>query len=82
MKLKIVFFILPFLTSAIFAQEIDRVDGTIISIDSLQKKIEYLMAAASVSGACISIFNNNQPVFSRAFGLANVPEKEILKTST
>ena len=83
MKRKIGVFVLPlFFASTIFAQNINRVDGTKISVDSLQNKIEYLMKTANVSGVCISVFNKNRPVFTRAFGLANVPKKEPLKTST
>jgi serine-type D-Ala-D-Ala carboxypeptidase/endopeptidase len=83
LKQKTGLFVLPLLFSlAIFAQNIQRVDGTHISADSLQKKIEYLMKTANVSGVCIAVFNKNKPVFTRALGVANVPEKKPLKTST
>ncbi len=77
------FFIILLNSSSItFAQEINRVDGTKISTVSLQKTIEHLMDTANVSGLCISVFNDNKPVFKKAFGLANVPKKDSLKTST
>ena len=55
-----------------FGQIIKRIDGSKISTDSLQAKVEYLMKAANVSGIAISVFNNNKPVFSKTFGLADV----------
>lgn len=76
------FLLLLFFVPAIFAQYINRIDGTKISMDSLKLKIEYLMTTANVSGICISVFNSNKLVYTSAFGLANVPQKEPLKTST
>lgn len=64
------------------AQVIKKIDGTTISTDSLQHKIEWLMHTAKVSGLCISILTNNKPVFSKAFGFANVPENKPLTAST
>lgn len=55
-----------------FGQTIKRIDGTKTSVDSVQQKIEFLMKAANVSGVAVSIFNDNKPVFSKTFGLANV----------
>lgn len=60
-----------------FGQTIKRIEGTTISVDSV-KKIEYLMKTANVSGVAVSIFNDNNPVFSKTFGLANVQKKEAL----
>ena len=59
-----------------FGQTIERLDGSKLSADSLQHRIEYLMRAANVSGVAVSVFNRSQPVFSRTFGLANVPEQK------
>lgn len=61
-----------FLYTVAFGQTVKRIDGTTISVDSLQRKIEYLMKAANVSGVAISIFNENKPVLSKTFGLADV----------
>ena len=73
MKLK-VFLASIFLNFTIisFGQTLKRVDGSKLSVDSLNTKIEYLMKVANVSGVAISIFNDNKPVFSRTYGLANV----------
>lgn len=83
MKQKSILLILSlFLLTTSFGQTITRVDGTTITVGSLQNEIESLMKDANVSGVCISIFNKNKPVYTRAFGLANVPEKVLLKSST
>ncbi|MBC7936611.1 MAG: beta-lactamase family protein [Rhizobacter sp.] len=70
------FFIILSLANSLSAQSIQRIDGTEISANSIQQKIEYLMQAANVSGVAVSIFNNNKPVFSKTYGWRNVPKKE------
>jgi serine-type D-Ala-D-Ala carboxypeptidase/endopeptidase len=54
-----------------FGQTIKRVDGTTITVDSLKSKIAFLMGEAKVTGLSITIFNQNKPVFSNVFGMAN-----------
>ncbi|MBC7886777.1 MAG: beta-lactamase family protein [Ferruginibacter sp.] len=79
----ILLFLLAALTPpAVRAQDIQRIDGSTISTASLRNNIERLLQKANVSGLCISVFNNNEPVFTQAFGLANVPLKTPLTTST
>jgi D-alanyl-D-alanine-carboxypeptidase/D-alanyl-D-alanine-endopeptidase len=68
--------------AAAFGQTIRRIDGTTLSSDSLERKIAYLMKVANVSGLAISVFNHNQPAFSRVFGLADVPNHIPLRDST
>jgi D-alanyl-D-alanine-carboxypeptidase/D-alanyl-D-alanine-endopeptidase len=70
------------LIATVCGQQIKRIDGTTITAGVLQTKIESLLHSANVSGACISVFNDNKPVFTKAFGLANVPAGTPLKTST
>ena len=74
MKIFLNFLIFFALNATIFAQSIKRIDGTKISVDSLDKKIQFLMKDANVSGLAISVFNANKPIFSHAYGLANVPK--------
>ena len=64
--------ILFLFASFIFGQHIKRIDGSKLTVDSLNTKIEYLMKAANVSGVAVSVFNNNHPVFSKTYGLADV----------
>ena len=72
MKFKILsaFFIL--IQHAIVGQTIKRIDGTNINAIDLTNKIEKLMHDANVSGVSISVFNDNEPVYSKTLGLANV----------
>jgi D-alanyl-D-alanine-carboxypeptidase/D-alanyl-D-alanine-endopeptidase len=69
-------------SSLSFAQSIKRIDGTKLPADSLHAKIEYLMKVANVSGVAISVFNNNQPVFSKTYGLAHMKENRPLQASS
>lgn len=69
-------------STASFAQSIKRIDGSRLPADSLTTQIAYLMKAANVSGVAISVFNANKPVYSQAFGLANVPKQIPLQPST
>lgn len=71
-----------FFATAIFGQTIKKIDGTTITASSLQLKIKYLMKVANVSGVAVAVFNNNKPVFSKTFGLADVPQKKALKPTS
>jgi D-alanyl-D-alanine-carboxypeptidase/D-alanyl-D-alanine-endopeptidase len=64
-----------------YGQSILRIDETAITGDSVTNRVEQLRHAAHVSGLCVAIFNDNQLVYDKAFGLANVPENLPLKTS-
>lgn len=55
-----------------FGQIIQRIDGSKISSKDLSSKIEYLMKTANISGVAVSVFNDNKPIFSKTFGLADV----------
>ena len=63
-------------------QSIKRIDGTQYSADSLNAKIENLMKSANVTGVAVSVFNNNKAIFSKTYGLANVPENIPLEKSS
>ncbi len=65
-----------------YSQEIERLDGSEISSDSLTKHVKDLMQEAKVTGAGISVFNNNQLIYSKALGYANNNNgTELTKTS-
>ena len=72
---------LSILTSA-FGKTIKRIDGTEITGDSLESKIQLLMKRANVSGVAISVFNENKPIFSKTYGLANVQKNSPLQPSS
>ncbi len=70
------------ITAVALAQRIERIDGSTVSTDSLNARIEQLLKVAKVSGAAVTVFNNSKPVFSKTFGLADVPNKIPFKQSS
>ncbi|MBC8034455.1 MAG: beta-lactamase family protein [Chitinophagaceae bacterium] len=82
MKREILITALISVSAFTFGQTIRRIDGSGITTDSLNAKINYLMKTANVSGLAISVYNDNKPVFSNTFGLANVHENVPFKQSS
>jgi CubicO group peptidase (beta-lactamase class C family) len=82
MKFTILFAFYISLQHGIFGQTIKRIDGTTISGLSLTNKIENLMQVANVSGVSVSVFNDNEPVYSKTFGLADVQGRVPLKQNS
>ena len=70
------------ITTFSLGQIIKKIDGSTITVDSLNSKIEYLMKTANVSGVAVSVFNHNKPVFSKTFGLANVQKNIVFQQSS
>ena len=65
-----------------FGQNIERIDGSRITADSLNTKIEYLMKVANVSGVAIAVFNDNKPIFNKTYGLADVQKNIPLEKTS
>ena len=61
---------------------VKRLDGTTISEKALTARIEDLVKKAHVHGLAISIFNDRELVYSRAFGVKNMDTKASLTTDT
>lgn len=78
----ICFLFITIYASTVFGQSVYRIDGSKISVDSLDDKINYLMKQANVSGVAISIFNKNKPVYSKTFGYSNTLTKKLLKNNS
>jgi CubicO group peptidase (beta-lactamase class C family) len=76
----LIFFLL--VSTYLLGQSIKRIDGTQYSADSLNAKIENLMKSANVTGVAVSVFNNNKAIFSKTYGLANVPKNIPLEKSS
>ena len=74
--------ILVSLSTNAFGQMIKRIDGSKITADDLNSKIKNLMKSANVSGVAVSVFNDNKPVFSETYGLADVQNKIPFKQSS
>tara|TARA_R110002020_G_scaffold475970_1_gene715092 strand:+ start:2799 stop:4577 length:1779 start_codon:yes stop_codon:yes gene_type:complete len=62
------------------AQQINRLDGSSITTDLLSAKIEQLTKAAHVTGIEVTVFNDNEIAFAKAFGYSNKENNSILKT--
>ncbi|MEJ7739586.1 MAG: serine hydrolase domain-containing protein [Chitinophagaceae bacterium] len=63
-------------------QTIIRLDKSSISVAYLDNKIQSLMREAHVHGLAISIFNNNEPVYSKTFGYKRIDTREPIKAGT
>ena len=63
-------------------ETIERLDGSLITKDSLSHKIDQLMADAKITGMAVSIFNDNEPVYQHVFGYKDFPKKYPLTDST
>lgn len=75
MKFKFLFSILILPHFLVSAQTIKRINGSSLNADSLSNKVQYLMDIAHVSGVAVSVFNNNQPVYSKTFGFSDIQNK-------
>lgn len=71
-----------FVNGAAAQQHIIRIDGSKISVDSLNKYLPKLMAKAKVPGLAIAIFNQDHAVYKQAFGYGNAVQKIPLKATT
>lgn len=60
---------------------IKRIDGSKIKTQELDKLIQSLIDSANVAGMAISIFNDNDIVYQKAFGYSNFENKDSLKTN-
>jgi len=77
--LLVCFFAATFVTQG---QSVKKLDNSKTSFVDLDNKIQALMKAANVQGLEIAIFNNNEPVYKKAFGYKRIDKKELLKTNT
>lgn len=83
MKLKYLIVLAFFATTSLsFGQTLKRIDGSKITADSLNAKIEYLIKVANVSGAAIAVFNESKPVFNKTYGFADVKKNIALEKTS
>lgn len=61
---------------------IQKLDGSLLPATSADSIVSHLMQEAKVMGLCISVLNNDQPVYTKAFGLRSNRTKERMDTST
>src|SRR5688572_2691875 len=85
MLTKKIFFLLFFcqyLTLVTRGQIIVKLDKSKNSFVELDNKIQSLMKAANVQGLAITIFNNNEPVYKKAFGYKRIDTKDPINTNS
>lgn len=82
--MKILFYCMIFslVVHCTLGQSILRIDGSKITAAQLENKTQELMKLAEVSGVAIAVFNNNQPVYSHAFGKADVQKNNPFLTTS
>ena len=69
-------------SGTLYAQKIERVDGSGIAKDSLTQRIDQLANDANVHGLAVAIFNGNQPIYQHLFGYKDSSKKLHLTDST
>lgn len=65
-----------------FSQTIHRIDGSSIDSARLGEQVQRLVEKAKVTGLCLTVFNNNQPVFTRTYGYAIAATQQPMTSST
>lgn len=75
------FLLLSFGTTG-FSQNIERLDDSMISSDSLSEKVEKLMEDADIPGMAFTVLNDNDIVYTKAFGYRLKDERLKLTDST
>lgn len=86
-KVTKVLLLIPFALALLSCQTstketIERLDGTMISKDSLTHKIDQLITDADVHGMAITVFNKKTAVYQKTFGYKDYPNKLLLTDST
>ncbi len=61
---------------------ITRLDETTVDTAALTQQIEALTRAANVHGLTVTIFNDAEPAYTRAFGVADLSAGKPLRTDT
>ena len=83
MKIKIVLLLCLFLVALnACSPQIVRLDNSSISSAKLTTEISRLIDSAHVTGMVVVVFNNNNPVYEKAFGYKNAETKEPLQFNT
>ena len=72
-------FLFIFFSPHLSAQNINRIDGSIIKKDALDTKLRQLQQAADVHGLTVSIVTKDSILFQNAYGTRNIIENEPLQ---
>ncbi|WP_299704131.1 serine hydrolase [uncultured Pontibacter sp.] len=63
-------------------RQIQKIDGNYTSSQEIDKVVARLMDTADVTGLALTVFNNHNAVYQKAFGYSNAANKTPLSTST
>ncbi|SDQ76003.1 serine hydrolase [Flagellimonas zhangzhouensis] len=63
-------------------ETLERLDGSLITKDSVTRKMNQLMEDAQIHGMAITVFNNNQPIYQKQFGYKDYLNRIPLTDST
>ena len=66
----------------VVAQTVTRLDKSTVAVSILDQKINTLVHLAKVHGLAITVFNNNEPVYSKTFGYKNIETKQTISPTT
>jgi len=71
-------------SNAIFGQAINiqKLDGSKVSVSEINRMVKKLMDTANVQGLNLAVLNNNKCVFIKSYGFKNKPHNTLLDTST
>jgi CubicO group peptidase (beta-lactamase class C family) len=69
-------------TLPLFAQKISRLDGSRITSQELDARIDQLIHSAKIEGIAVTVINNSQPIYEKTFGYRNSETKEKLRGDT
>ncbi|MDX5421711.1 MAG: beta-lactamase family protein [Hymenobacteraceae bacterium] len=64
------------------SRRIQRIDGSYVTAREVDETVRRLMDTANVTGLAISIFNNNEAVYQKAFGYSNAATRDTLGVNT
>ena len=64
------------------AQSVRRIDGSSVTAARLDAQVQQLIKDAKVTGLCLTVFNNNLPVFTKAYGYAIAATRQPMTPST
>lgn len=82
MKNKIIFLLSSVIALSACSPQIKRLDNSTISAEKLTSEINRLKNAAHVTGMVVVVFNDDKPVYEKAFGYKNADTKEPLQINT
>ncbi len=60
----------------------ERLDGSVVEVDSVDKEVQRLMNEANVTGLALTVFDDSEPVYQQTFGYRIKSENRMFEDST